>query len=51
MCYFEATHVQLDRMGYRSAPSDLDVFDALTENRQAIYRDLERRYGFAEVSA
>jgi hypothetical protein len=42
----EATHVQLDRMGYRSAPTRLDCFDALTDNGKDIYRALEQRYGF-----
>jgi predicted nuclease with RNAse H fold len=42
----EATHVQLHRMGYRSAPTRLDCFDALTDNGKDIYRALEQRYGF-----
>lgn len=40
----EATHVQLDRMGFR--PRSTLTFDNMTENGQAIYRNLERRYGF-----
>jgi hypothetical protein len=42
----EATHVQLQRMGYRPAATSRDCFDALTRNGKAIYRNLERRYGF-----
>lgn len=40
----EATHVQLDRIKFRPAPSL--SFDTLTENGQEIYRALEARYGF-----
>lgn len=47
----EATHVQLHRMGYRSAPTSRDCFDALTRNGKAIYRMLERRYGFTKGAA
>ena len=43
----EATHVQLRRMRFEPASTRLDCFDALTENGQAIYRELEARYGFA----
>jgi hypothetical protein len=42
----EATHVQLDRMGYRPAPTRLDCFVALSPNGKAIYGTLEARYGF-----
>lgn len=42
----EATHVQLRRMRFEPAPTRADCFDALTENGQAIYRELEARYGF-----
>ena len=42
----EATAVQLNRMRFRAAPSNLDCFDALSENGKAIYRNLEIRYGF-----
>ncbi len=47
----EATHVQLHRMGYRSAPTRLDCFAALTPNGKAVYRALERRYGFRKARA
>lgn len=47
----EATHVQLHRMGFKPAPTSLDVFEALTENGQEIYRELEARYRFKPVAA
>lgn len=40
----EATHVQLHRMGYKSAPTYLDCHAALTDNGRAIYAELETRY-------
>jgi len=43
----ESTDVQLHRMGYKPAPTRLDCFDALSDNGKSIYRELERRYGFA----
>lgn len=42
----EATHVQLHRMGYKSAPTSLDCYDALSDNGREIYDELEKRYGF-----
>ena len=43
----EATHVQLQRMGFKP---DLSVreygYKGLTRNGKAIYRELETRYGF-----
>lgn len=42
----ESTGVQLHRMRYRSAPTRLDCFEALTENGKEIYAALEVRYGF-----
>lgn len=43
----EATHVQLHRMGFKPSHSVREHgFDGLSENGQAIYRLLERRYGF-----
>ena len=44
----EATHVQLDRMGYTPAPPSRDCFVALSRNGKSIYRALERRYGFTQ---
>lgn len=41
----EANHVQLHRMGFKAVPS-FNGFESLSENGQAIYRNLERRYGF-----
>jgi hypothetical protein len=41
----EATHVQLYRMQFK--PSPLLTFETLTDNGRDIYRELERRYGFA----
>jgi hypothetical protein len=46
----EATHVQLDRMGWEPEPSNRDVFDALSRNGKRIYRLLEVRYGFVNAS-
>lgn len=45
----EATHVQLHRMGFkcRNLPHEEQ---SLTENGQAIYAALERRYGFANLA-
>lgn len=38
----EATHVQLDRLGFRPAPC-LE-YETLTDNGKEIYNALERRY-------
>ena len=40
----EATHVQLDRMGFKCR--DISDPSQLTENGQYIYEDLLERYGF-----
>lgn len=42
----ESTDVQLLRMRCRPALTRRDPFAALTRNGKAIYRALERRYGF-----
>lgn len=44
----EATHVQLHRLGFRVGAGS-QGYESLTENGQAIYDELERRYGFVAV--
>lgn len=41
----EATHIQLERIGFRPG-SSFQGFESLTENGQDIYRELQARYGF-----
>lgn len=41
----EATAVQLKRMGFKPSRSFMG-FESLSENGQAIYRNLEQRYNF-----
>lgn len=41
----EATAVQLHRMGFKARRS-FNGFESLSENGQAIYRNLEAKYGF-----
>lgn len=45
----ESTDVQLHRMHFQPGLGIRERgFDGLTENGQAIYRELEQRYGFAQ---
>lgn len=47
----EATAVQLHRMHFRAGRTNLGIFEALTENGKAIYRELQARYGFTNEEA